>query len=124
MAATADPRIRRVGRVSAADRNGLLKMAEAMTFPSLYEGFGAPLIEAMAIGCPVVASDATCIPAVVDGAGLVLPLEVDAWADALEVVRRDRDTLVAAGHRRAEAFTARASGAELAAVYRAALERA
>jgi alpha-1,3-rhamnosyl/mannosyltransferase len=122
VAATSDPRIRRVGRVSAADRNGLLKMAEAMTFPSLYEGFGAPLIEAMAIGCPVVASDATCIPAVVDGAGLVLPLDVDAWAGALDVVRRDRDTLVAAGRRRAEAFTARASGVALAEVYRAALD--
>jgi len=60
MAATAvDPRIRRVGRIPAADRNGLLKFADAMTFPSMYEGFGAPLIEAMAIGCPVVASDVT-----------------------------------------------------------------
>jgi glycosyltransferase involved in cell wall biosynthesis len=121
--AAGDPRIRRVGRVSDADRNGLLKMADAMTFPSMYEGFGAPLIEAMAIGCPVVASDSTCIPAVVDGAGLVLPLDADAWADALDVVRNDRSAMIAAGHRRAEAFTARASGAELAAVYRAALER-
>jgi len=123
MAATADPRIRRVGRVSAAERNGLLKIADAMTFPSLYEGFGAPLIEAMAIGCPVVASDATCIPDVVDGAGLVLPLDADAWADALEVVRRDREAMVAAGHRRAESFTARVSGAALAGVYRDALEQ-
>ena len=61
-------------------------MAEAMVFPSQYEGFGAPLIEAMALGCPVIASDSTCIPAIVDGAGLVLPLAVDAWADALERV--------------------------------------
>ncbi|HEY4608448.1 MAG TPA: hypothetical protein VIH06_04570, partial [Ilumatobacteraceae bacterium] len=76
----------------------------------------------MAIGCPVVASDSTCIPAVVDGAGLVLPLDVDAWADALDVVRQDRGRMIAAGHHRADAFTARASGAELAAVYHAALE--
>ena len=82
-----DPRIRRLGRVPAADRNGLLKMAEAMVFPSLYEGFGAPLIEAMALGCPVVASDSTCIPAILDGAGLVLPLTTEAWADALDRVR-------------------------------------
>jgi glycosyltransferase involved in cell wall biosynthesis len=116
-----DPRIRRPGRVQAADRNGLLKMAEAMVFPSQYEGFGAPLIEAMALGCPVIASDSTCIPAIVDGAGLVLPLVVDAWTDALDRVCRDRVTMVAAGLRRAQDFTARVSGAALAAVYTVAL---
>lgn len=121
--AATDPRICRLGRVSDADRNGLLRMAEAMVFPSMYEGFGAPLIEAMALGCPVVASDSTCIPDVVDGAGLVLPLTADAWADALERVARDRPAMVAAGLQRADMFTARASGAALAAVYTAALER-
>jgi alpha-1,3-rhamnosyl/mannosyltransferase len=118
-----DQRIRRVGRVTVADRNGLLRMAEAMVFPSQYEGFGAPLIEAMALGCPVIASDSTCIPAVLDGAGLVLPLTTSAWADALDRVATDRTAMVAAGLRRAEAFTARASGAALAAVYAAALDR-
>ena len=121
--AATDPRIRRVGRVSAAERNGLLKMAEAMVFPSQYEGFGAPLIEAMALGCPVIASDSTCIPAVVDSAGLVLPLSIDAWADALDRVRQSRQTMIAAGLRRAEAFTAKASGVALAGAYRAALEQ-
>ena len=118
-----DPRIRRLGRVAAADRNGLLKMAEAMVFPSQYEGFGAPLIEAMALGCPVVASNSTCIPAVVDGAGLVLPLVIDAWSDALERVGRERSVMVAAGRRRAATFTALASGTALAAAYAKVLER-
>jgi glycosyltransferase involved in cell wall biosynthesis len=118
----ADPRIRRLGRVPAADRNGLLKMAEAMVFPSQYEGFGAPLIEAMALGCPVIASDSTCIPAIVDGAGLVLPLQADVWADALDRVTRDRATMIAAGLRRSQAFTARASGEALGAVYADAME--
>jgi alpha-1,3-rhamnosyl/mannosyltransferase len=118
-----DQRLRRLGRVSPSDRNGLLRMAEAMVFPSQYEGFGAPLIEAMALGCPIVASDSTCIPAIVDGAGLVLPLATDAWADALDRVRRDRATLITAGYERAGAFTARASGAALAEVYTSALER-
>lgn len=121
--AQSDQRIRRLGRVSAADRNGLLKLAEAMVFPSQYEGFGAPLIEAMALGCPVIASDSTCIPAVVDSAGLVRPLSIDAWADALDRVRQHRAELVAAGLRRAAAFTAKASGAALAGLYRAALEQ-
>jgi glycosyltransferase involved in cell wall biosynthesis len=120
--AATDPRIRRLGRVPPEDRNGLLSMADAMVFPSQYEGFGAPLIEAMAVGCPVIASDSTCIPAVLDGAGLVLPLETDAWSDALDVVRRDRMTMIAAGLRRAESFTAGASGAALAAAYAAAME--
>ena len=121
--AATDPRIRRLGRVTAADRNGLLKMAEAMVFPSQYEGFGAPLIEAMALGCPVVASNSTCIPAVVDGAGLVLPLVIDAWSDALVRVSRDRSMMVTAGLRRAADFTALASGTALATAYAAALER-
>jgi alpha-1,3-rhamnosyl/mannosyltransferase len=119
--AAADPRIRRLGRVPAVDRNGLLRMADAMVFPSRYEGFGAPLIEAMALGCPVISSDTTCIPAVVDGAGLVLPLEPDAWADALDRVGRDRHTMIEAGRQRAASFTARASGAALAAAYATAL---
>jgi alpha-1,3-rhamnosyl/mannosyltransferase len=122
VAAAADPRIRRVGRVPAADRNGLLKMAEAMVFPSRYEGFGAPLIEAMALGCPVISSDSTCIPAVLDGAGLVLPLTAAGWADALDRVAKDRPAMIEAGLSRAEAFTARASGEALAAVYADALE--
>ncbi len=121
--AVADQRIRRVGRVTAADRNGLLRMADALVFPSQYEGFGAPLIEAMALGCPVIAADSTCIPAVLDGAGLVLPLTAAAWADALDRVAADRTAMMAAGLCRAAAFTARASGEALAAVYAAALER-
>jgi alpha-1,3-rhamnosyl/mannosyltransferase len=108
--------------VPAADRNGLLRMAEAMVFPSRYEGFGAPLIEAMALGCPVIAADSTCIPGIVDGAGLVLPLTKQAWADALDRVDGKRSAMIALGLARARAFTVRASGAALAAVYAAALE--
>jgi glycosyltransferase involved in cell wall biosynthesis len=117
-----DPRIRRLGRVPDADRNGLLRIADAMVFPSTYEGFGAPLIEAMALGCPVVASNATCIPDVVGDAGLVLPLQAEQWSRALDTVRRNRDRFVTAGRERATQFTARASGQALAAVYDAALE--
>jgi len=120
--AATDPRIRRLGRVPPADRNGLLQMAAALVFPSRYEGFGAPLIEAMALGCPVIAANSTCIPAIVGSAGLVLPLEMDAWADALDRAGHDRPKMIAAGLQRAAVFTARASGAALAAVYRAALE--
>ena len=118
-----DPRVVRLGRVSAADRNGLVAMSMAMVFPSQYEGFGAPLIEAMTLGAPVICNDATCMPQIVGDAGLVRPLRPEAWADALDEVQRRREELVAAGHRRAGDFTSKASGAALAAAYHRALER-
>lgn len=120
--ACTDPRVLRLGRVPAADRNGLLAMAEAMVFPSQYEGFGAPLIEAMTLGAPVVCSDATCMPQIVGDAGLVRPTTPDAWAGVLDEVRARRSELVASGHRRALDFTSAASGAALAAAYARALE--
>ena len=120
-AVAGDPRIRHLGRVSAADRNGLLAMATALAFPSQYEGFGAPLIEAMTLGCPVVCGDATCMPDIVGDAGLVRPLDRSAWADVLDDVVRRRSELVTAGHRRAADFTSAASGAALVRAYDRAL---
>lgn len=111
-------RLRRLGRVPAADRNGLVAMADALVFPSLYEGFGAPLIEAMTLGTPIVCSDAAAIPEVVGDAGVVRPPTVDAWADALDEVDRNRSELIAAGYRRAARFTATESGRALAETYR------
>ena len=116
-----DPRVVRVGRVPEAHRNGLLAMSDAMVFPSQYEGFGAPLIEAMTLGAPVLCSDATCMPHIVGDAGKAVPLDVDAWDAALDELRRHRDGFIAAGHRRALDFTAHASGAALAGAYRKAL---
>lgn len=116
-------RVVRPGRVSDADRNGLLAMAEALVFPSRYEGFGAPVIEAMMLGTPVVCSDATCLPDIVGDAAVVLPLVHEAWATALDTVRDRRDELVAAGHRRAAKFTIEASGRELGTVYDLAVGR-
>lgn len=119
-----DRRVCRLGRVPAVDRNGLIAIADALVFPSRYEGFGAPLIEAMALGTPVVAAAAACIPEVVADAGLVLPLDVDAWAGALDDVRARRSELVERGRTRAEQFTAARSGAALAGAYAVAMERA
>lgn len=114
-------RVLRPGRVPAADRDGLIRMATAMVFPSEYEGFGAPVLEAMALGTPVVAGDRAAVPEVLGDAGLALPLEPDAWAGALEVVERSRPELVAAGRARATEFTARDSAADLLRAYRRAL---
>lgn len=114
-------RIVRPGRVSDEDRNGLIAAADALVFPSRYEGFGAPLIEAMALGAPVLCSDATCIPEVVGDAAVVRPPTVEAWADGLDEVRRRRDELVERGGERVQAFTSFASGTALEAAYRAAV---
>ena len=115
-------RVVRPGRVADAHRDGLIALADALVFPSEYEGFGAPVVEAMALGTPVICSDQPALSEVVGDAGLVLPLDHDAWADALEVVAARSVEMRAAGRRRAEMFTAQRSGAGLANAYRAALE--
>ena len=105
------------GRVSSADRNGLLAMADALVFPSEYEGFGAPVIEAMRCGTPVICSDQGSLPEVVGDAGLVCPLHETAWVNALDAVRVRRDELVRAGRDRARMFTAALSASELVQQY-------
>ncbi len=117
-------RVVRPGRVPAGDRDGLVALADALVFPSEYEGFGAPLVEAMALGTPVICADQPAMAEVVGDAGLVLQRNADAWADALDRVASGGRDMVAAGRRRAARFTARQSGAGLAAAYRLAVERA
>jgi alpha-1,3-rhamnosyl/mannosyltransferase len=114
-------RVVRTGRVSAADRDGLIRMALAVAFPSEYEGFGAPALEAMALGVPLIASDRTALPEVVGDAGVVLPLDPARWADALDIVRARREELIAAGHRRVADFTTRHTALEALRAYRQAL---
>lgn len=116
-------RVVRPGRVPAADRDGLIALADALVFPSEYEGFGAPVVEAMALGTPVVCSDQAALAEVVGDAGIVLPRDTEAWADALDVVSSRGAELRAAGRIRAQAFTTAASGAALARAYALAVER-
>lgn len=111
-------RVVRTGRVGDDDRDGLLRLAHALVFPSEYEGFGAPVVEAMALGTPVIISDQPALEEVVADAGLVLPRDTEAWADALERVDADRSEMRRAGRRRASQFTAARSGEGLAAAYR------
>ncbi len=114
-------RVVRPGRVSTADRDGLLAMSRALVFPSEYEGFGAPVAEAMHLGVPVIASDRACLPEVVGDAGLVLPLDASRWAGALDHVERHRSELVAAGRVRAQRYTTERSAEALLHAYRVAM---
>ena len=113
-------RIHRIGWVD--DRSSLIAGATALAYPSLYEGFGLPPLEAMSVGTPVVASTAGAIPEVVgDAAVLVPPRDVPALAAALLEVTRDegiRDRLIAAGAERSKAFSWARAGRDLAQLYR------
>lgn len=115
-------RIRRVGRVAAHDRDGLVMLAEALVFPSRYEGFGAPVVEAMALGTPVIAGNGTALQEVVGDAGLALPLTREAWGSALARVREHREQYVRLGRERAAQFTNRESARDLCGAYDAALK--
>jgi glycosyltransferase involved in cell wall biosynthesis len=114
-------RVIRPGRVPSSHRDGLLRLAHAVVFPSEYEGFGAPVIEAMSLDTPVIAADQPAVAEVIGGAGLVLPRDPEAWADALDTVADQRVELIAAGRQRVTEFTAAKSGAALAEAYRLAL---
>ncbi|MET0458697.1 MAG: glycosyltransferase family 1 protein [Ilumatobacteraceae bacterium] len=111
-------RVVRPGRVPDADRDGLVAGAEALVFPSEYEGFGAPVLEAMVLGTPVICSDRAALPEVVGDAAIVRPLDPEAWGPTLDELAARRDELITAGHRRAALFTTQTSGAALADAYR------
>ncbi len=97
------------GWVLEEDKPSLLTGATAFIFPSLYEGFGLPALEAMACGTPVIASDRSSLPEVVgEGGILVEPTDVEALADAMELLLID-DALRVELRRRALAQAARFS---------------
>jgi alpha-1,3-rhamnosyl/mannosyltransferase len=110
-------RVVRPGRVPAADRDALIAGATALVFPSRYEGFGAPLIEAMALDTPVVCGDHPALREVAGSAAIVLPDDVDAWSGALEEAGRRRAELIAAGRERLTHYTLAASGTALLDAY-------
>lgn len=115
-------RVRFPGFVADADLPALYSAARVLAYPSLYEGFGLPLLEAMACGTPVVTSTASCLPEVAgDAALLVDPFDVPALASALERTIADealRAGLIARGFARARAFTWEAAARQLIDLYR------
>ncbi len=101
--------VRWLGYVPATDRPSLFASASALVFPSLYEGFGLPPLEAMAWGTPVITSNTSSLPEVVGDAGiLVNPRDVTELANAMARILDDltlRERLIAAGRVQAARFT-------------------
>ncbi|MDX6564726.1 MAG: hypothetical protein QOE10_388 [Gaiellales bacterium] len=118
-------RVRLLGHVSEPALPGLYSAAELLAFPSLYEGFGLPALEAMACGAPVCASSGTGLGEAVGEAGLTFdPTSLEELAACIARLLEDaplRERLRAAGLARAAGFTWRRSAEATAAVYREAL---
>jgi glycosyltransferase involved in cell wall biosynthesis len=110
------------GGVSDATRRALLDRAAVLAYPSIYEGFGFPVLEAMSAGVAVVAARAGSIPEVAgDAALLVEPTDEAGLADALERVVNDEETraeLIARGRDRIRAFSWDETARALASCYR------
>jgi glycosyltransferase involved in cell wall biosynthesis len=112
----------------AADLEGLYRAAACVVFPSLYEGFGLPVLEAMARGVPVACSNRSSLPEVAGEAALLFdPEDTDAIRSAMEQLLTDRELagrLRDAGRARAALFTWERTAALTAASYRRALASA
>ena len=102
-------KVRVTGYIDEADKGGLLAGAIALVFPSLYEGFGFPVLEAMHCGTPVIASNSSSLPELVGDVGLLVdPLNVTEIASAMSRCSDDetfRQSLIERGHIQAKRFT-------------------
>ena len=111
-----------LGFVSEADLPMLYSGAVCLLFPSLYEGFGLPILEAMACGCPVVTSNLGSMAEVAgDAAILVDPNSAVAIADGVKSLMddsRQHDGMIAKGHARVKQFSWRTAAEQTLAVYR------
>ena len=103
------PRVLLTGHVEDEHLPALYSGAIAFVYPSLYEGFGLPPLEAMACGVPVVAANQTALPEVVGRAGIMVdPYDPDAIADGVrQIVAKEglREDLIRCGQQRARQFT-------------------
>ncbi len=117
-----------VGRVADAELPGLYTGADCFLLPSLYEGFGLPLLEAMACGAPVVCSNVSSLPEIAGSAALlVAPQDDEALAEAVRRVLTEpglAEHLRQAGRLRAAPFRWERTAAETLAVYQEVVDRA
>ncbi|MFU8804982.1 MAG: glycosyltransferase family 4 protein [Bradymonadaceae bacterium] len=118
-------RVRILGYIDDRDVAGLYALARAFVYPSLAEGFGLQALEAMALGCPVIASDVSSLPEVVEDAGLLVdPRDPAAVGDAMtRLLENDelRQELVQRGFLQARKFSWQRCARETFEVYQDAL---
>lgn len=103
------PGVRYIGYIHEADKPALYQLAHAFVYPSLYEGFGFPVLEAMASGTPVVTSNRSSLPEVVgDAVYLVNPYNISEITRGMELLTTDeklRTTFIERGKKQAEQFS-------------------
>ncbi len=117
-----------LGHVPREDLAGIFALSTGLVFPSLFEGFGIPVVEAMRIGCPVAASSVTSLPEVGGDAILYFdprdPAEIASRLEQLCLDPHLRDELVAAGRRQARRFAWRDTASRTLEVFQEAIENA
>jgi len=118
-------KIRLPGFIPAEDLPLWYNSADAFVFPSVFEGFGLPVLEAMACGTPVIVSDASSLPEVAGSAGMCLPPhDIDAWTEGLRRAIHDdawREQAAARGIEQASNFTWAETARQTIASYQRAL---
>ncbi|MGC1270237.1 MAG: glycosyltransferase family 1 protein [Croceibacterium sp.] len=101
--------IRFAGRIDDNELKALYQGARLFLFPSLTEGFGFPVLEAMSCGCPVIASTGGAVPEVAGSAAMLVdPADQAAWTQAMDYLQNNSDqlgALAAAGSRQVGGFT-------------------
>jgi glycosyltransferase involved in cell wall biosynthesis len=111
-------RIYFIGALSTAELCFLMERAECFVFPSLYEGFGLPLLEAFHVGTPVLCSNATCLPEIAGDAAIYFdPLDIRDMTEKMDLILRQdfsagRADLVLKGKARLDHFSWKSSAAE------------
>jgi alpha-1,3-rhamnosyl/mannosyltransferase len=114
--------VRKLGYVSDDELPLLIAGALAVVYPSVYEGFGLPVVEAMASGVPVLCSTAQALREVAGDAAIMRdPADVEGFSDAMQALIDDgalRKRLIAAGSERARCFSWQRTADETLAVYR------
>ncbi len=116
-----------LGQVPPEELHKIYQNADLLVFPSIHEGFGIPLLEAMSFGVPIIASRSSAIPEVVDCAGLLIDdfLSPQAWAENIQLLLSNdklRESLVKNGHRQVSQFTWKASAQKVAHIYEVLLD--
>lgn len=110
-------RIKYLGYIPEEHKPYLIGLASVVGFPSFYEGFGFPALEALSVGVPVLASQVTSLPETVNDAALMVdPYNIDDMTAGLEMLLNDqqlRDNLVSKGLRQAQKFNWETSASQL-----------